>query len=976
MTNVKIRIEVNPNAESENLGDIQNQVDNIPSAENISNVSVKITGDGLFQEIPSKSGGINGLSLANDLVFDPNGYIDNANLKGGVLESTESPVEFIWGVVPESGEYRVRLVFTDAKSLKDIIIYGDSVVNQFPTQAIVDGKKTIYNDDLQWAINLGEEAETHTIEFTHWNLTNYNACISKIAVMLKYLEIDKNNGLKEIESTSQSSSDTTGIYYGSIENFGNIEILDKTGELVEMIRDGVIDNSNTNLEVMANNQLIQSHISTDSSYDNNTRILSLDLGNRINTLDILKYKGYNYPDHKENLATLLFDVMSNLKYVLGTDELTEDEFKNMLSDKHDPTYTLYEFLYSTEVEYPIIEANKTYREVIDEFCTIAQMQMYIEDDGKIKFVSARPKVFDVDNKSIRIPKGNMFSQLNYNLILKNKYDGIEIGLNKVNDSREYDTVVTEINGDLSNYDYANHIVNNEKLMQNINYNMNNFTTTISASYVKLDTFYVTGEIKINKKSNYNLIQILKILDKIKSDDGVYYIDVNYDNVKYNISAKMIYNINGSLDASKWTIDRFENYTQNLMETTSHSLYFENKISNEITTSKIEYSRNDESYISSVYDENKEEFTVTYKVQVGQNRIKMGYSGIIPTDGDYLPMEGELETLIPKSVTISVYGNKRTISFDEIQSSTNKIESAKTKVSIPYNGNLLQNNTYFIPQPISIESLENWEYYNYVEYPGYKPTGFAEPVLSDNNFFGIKYNGKMAGMTRQWTTRFNDSGIVADGWFGEYLPFTSLSYPSDYYSGDYQQLYNKLSQKLSNYITSNSNEEFEKFKSLDGKILYIKSDNSYAKIKIEETDLLSYNITQTKMPELFSAFISQIPNGNDGSFYYYLKSYKINLTFLSLSNFTVTNIILNNILSDYKNGVSSGNVTISCNDYFDGNGEKLIDWTKGEIPKLNQTVYFDNDLYQDKTQRYWKIKGRKFRKTGIPMIDLELEEVIK
>jgi hypothetical protein len=48
MTNVKIRIEVNPNAENENLGDVQNQVDGIPSSENVSNVSVKINGDGLF----------------------------------------------------------------------------------------------------------------------------------------------------------------------------------------------------------------------------------------------------------------------------------------------------------------------------------------------------------------------------------------------------------------------------------------------------------------------------------------------------------------------------------------------------------------------------------------------------------------------------------------------------------------------------------------------------------------------------------------------------------------------------------------------------------------------------------------------------------------------------------------------------------------------------------------------------------------
>lgn len=978
MAKVKIKIEVNPNADDEELGNIQNQVNNTPSLENVSNVSVKIRGDGIYEEIPSNSSGINGLSLGYALVFDENGYLDNADLEGGVLESTENPVEFVWGVVPQNGEYTVRLTFTDAQSLKDITIFGDSEVNQFPTRAIIDGYKEITNDDLTWYINFGNEASTHTIEFTHWNKVNYNACLSKIGITLQYIEIDKTSGLKSVDSTSQSSTDTTGIFYGTVENRGSLEILDKTGELVDMLKDGIIDNSNTKIEIVANNESVQTHISTDSTYNANSKIMSLDLGNRLNSLDILKYKGYNYPDHSERLSVLFFDVLSNLRYALfGKDkELTEEEFKEMLSAKYDVKDTLYDYLYSINIEYPVIEPNRTYREVIDEICTIAQMQMYITDEDNVYFVSARPKNFDEDAVKIHIPKKNMFSQLDYSVVLKNKYDGIEIGLNKVNDSREYDTVVTEINGDLSNYDYANHIVDNEKLMQNINYNMNNFTTTISASYVKLDTFYVTGEIKINKKNNSNLVQILKILNKIKSDDGVYYIDVNYDNIKYNISSKMIYNINGSLDASKWTIDRFENYTQNLIETTSHSSYFENTISKEITNSKAEYSRNDESYISSVYDENKEEFTITYKVQVGQNRIKMGYSGLIPTDGDYLTMEGELETLIPKSVTISVYGNKRIISFEQVQESTANIESAKTKVSLPSSGTLLQTNTRFYPNVISLDSLEDWEYFDYVEYIGYTPPAFTVPISNNDNFFGIKYNGVVVGATRQWTTMFNGDGILSDGWFGNYLPYTSLRYPSDYYNGDFKALFNQLIPILPNYVTSNSSEEFEKFKKLDGKILYIKSSDSYAKITIKDAEMISHDITQSKMPELFNIFASEIPKGNDGSFSHFLKGYKINLTFFAPIYFKLSTIISDNILSDYKNGVSSGKVTISCNDYYDSNGERIINWANGQIPKANEIVYFDNDLYSDGEQRYWKIKGRTFRKVGVPMIDLELEEVIK
>ena len=71
MTNVKVKIEVNPNAESEVLGDVENQINNTPSSVNVSNVSVKTNAVGVFQDIPSLSIGINGLSLAQDLVFSP-----------------------------------------------------------------------------------------------------------------------------------------------------------------------------------------------------------------------------------------------------------------------------------------------------------------------------------------------------------------------------------------------------------------------------------------------------------------------------------------------------------------------------------------------------------------------------------------------------------------------------------------------------------------------------------------------------------------------------------------------------------------------------------------------------------------------------------------------------------------------------------------------------------------------------------------
>ena len=54
-----------------------------------------------------------------------------------------------------------------------------------------------------------------------------------------------------------------------------------------------------------------------------------------------------------------------------------------------------------------------------------------------------------------------------------------------------------------------------------------------------------------------------------------------------------------------------------------------------------------------------------------------------------------------------------------------------------------------------------------------------------------------------------------------------------------------------------------------------------------------------------------------------------------------------------------------------NGVKVFG---GDIVKVNDIVYFDNDTYSNGLQRYWVVRGRRFRKVGVPLIDLELQEV--
>jgi hypothetical protein len=73
--------------------------------------------------------------------------------------------------------------------------------------------------------------------------------------------------------------------------------------------------------------------------------------------------------------------------------------------------------------------------------------------------------------------------------------------------------------------------------------------------------------------------------------------------------------------------------------------------------------------------------------------------------------------------------------------------------------------------------------------------------------------------------------------------------------------------------------------------------------------------------------------------------------------------------DYKNGVSTSTLSISCNDYYYTNGEISKKWDNGEVVDVGDVVKVQGN------GKIWKVVGRNFRKNGVSMIDLQLREVV-
>ena len=218
------------------------------------------------------------------------------------------------------------------------------------------------------------------------------------------------NDIVTLDSLSQSTPDASGVNYGCIASTGSVSLIDYNGNIAKMIESGELPVSNMGVDVFFNGNKVQSHITTDSSYDENTKELTISLSNTIKDLSSRTFSGYRYPEIYKTAYDLLYIVMNEW---FGRELGEYSEFRPMLSGKifHSGTsrYTdIASYLGIIRIQYPVIEPNQTFATVINQICELAQIQMFVDADGTFKFISARP----VDNveKLIHIPVGNIVSE--------------------------------------------------------------------------------------------------------------------------------------------------------------------------------------------------------------------------------------------------------------------------------------------------------------------------------------------------------------------------------------------------------------------------------------------------------------------------------------------------------------------------------------------------------------------------------------
>lgn len=774
MAEVKIRVELNSNAGSE-------AINTVGSSQELANVSIKTTND-VFNAKPSKeTKGANFLSFAQGyLVFNEQGVLCNPNDPDvGVMASAKNPEYFIWSPTDSDGLLSDDPIVitldagTDTNGnplyIDEVIFAGNKQASQYPIEATFDdGNSFIYSDDYLWIIKFPERKQTQTITFTKWNRPNYNAMLTYIGIQLQYFDIT-NTYLNDVSTLTQSTSNPSEPFYGVLANSGSINLVDVDGRISDLIEDGIMPISNVPVQVYLNNNLIQTHITTDSSYNASSNEVSISLSNILQNMSKRKYRGFDYPEEPRNLYDVLYDVFCsyygptfyNTKYtdflrnfykfltgkdagtltddaiyselnkfgMTGTDiptiyewafntsptGLTEEEmivaildmnslnsidsytfptgwfFDDMLSESVvygsvNSQVTISEYLKLINIKYPVIEANQIYEDVINQICTVSQLQMYLNDDGNIQFTSARPVTGNSDFTFI--PKSNIMSDFDTDLVIKNKSDGVEISEYNVEIQTQTDTPV-----------FTSHIENIDNTY--ISYSEETNTTFISdlsktnnpavsiiysydlfgningggGTFLYMKGEYYSGSMEIKKKQKNGIDNIYELKDIYCSTSfKKYRAGISSDIATPSLSDVVF---NEAYQVEEEHVGEIPN-----QEIYNVNVYIDDKqLGGTITL-------NNSNSINAV--DNGDYYTVEYTVLIGIELYEMWGWGFTsaPTD---IKWRGTAYKYEPTYFDITINGNKQTIVFNETNVNTANIDNSKTILSISTN-KLLQSQT--------------------------------------------------------------------------------------------------------------------------------------------------------------------------------------------------------------------------------------------------------------------------------------------
>lgn len=231
------------------------------------------------------------------------------------------------------------------------------------------------------------------------------------------LKIKKNNGeylilnkkwIDNLETLSQSTSDPSTIQYGCLGNSGSAKLRDIDGSIRNLIEIGELNNSNVPVQIVVNGNVIQNHIISDSDYNIKDKTFSITMKNSISNWDSLIFKNRKLTEEITLLALLKETINTYLGYSYEQIESMIDPFA-----KSEMNFI--------KIKYPYLKEGN-FREAVDKLCQTSQLNIFLDENDVPRIIMNRP--YTTSNKLIHISNNAKITNLNRNIILKNKYNKI------------------------------------------------------------------------------------------------------------------------------------------------------------------------------------------------------------------------------------------------------------------------------------------------------------------------------------------------------------------------------------------------------------------------------------------------------------------------------------------------------------------------------------------------------------------------
>jgi len=172
-------------------------------------------------------------------------------------------------------------------------------------------------------------------------------------------DITTSNGLKEVETTTQSTPNANTISYGLFENSGQVKAVDSNKEIYQMILNDDIESSDIPASILVNGNQIQEFLTDNSSYVPNGEIFNCPLKDKYSFKKNID--GFNKISTSKTLYDILLDnILTTEKYkdsMFGVERYftNTDGVVNLVGESSSTSKTL-----DTAQDYPFINGNKYY----------------------------------------------------------------------------------------------------------------------------------------------------------------------------------------------------------------------------------------------------------------------------------------------------------------------------------------------------------------------------------------------------------------------------------------------------------------------------------------------------------------------------------------------------------------------------------------------------------------------------------------